>query len=136
MDTARVNICYRPLRIAWAIRSGDRAAFTHAVSGSHTMWGGQFNPIVIVDSPEAADLIELFRVDMIVTVGDSPEVKAFCERFPHLISPLFPDTLFLRDANRPGRAHVLDIHNALVHWRDMAEWKSLVGARHPDIQLG
>jgi hypothetical protein len=87
------------------------------------MWGGRFNPIVIVDRPEAIDLVELFRVDMIVPVGDSPEVKAFCERFPHLISPFFPDSLFLTD--EPARTHVLDIHNALTFWQDMPEWKAL-----------
>ena len=125
MDTARVNICYRPLRIAWAIRSDDRASFARAVSTSHTMWGGRFNPIVMVDRPEAADLVELFRADMIVPVGDSPELEAFGKRFPHLINPFFEKELFFRD---PGTSHaqVLDIHNALVHWREMPEWKDLV----------
>lgn len=126
MDTARVNICYRPLRIAWAIRSDDRAGFSHVVRTSHTMWGGRFNPIVMVDRPEAADLVELFRVDMSVPVGDSQEVEAFCKRFPHIINPLFPKELFLHDPGKPSHAHVLDIHNALAHWRDMPEWKLLI----------
>jgi hypothetical protein len=45
MDTVRVNICYRPLRICWAINAGDRAAFRSAVALSNTVWGGRFNPI-------------------------------------------------------------------------------------------
>lgn len=125
MDTARVDICYRPLRIAWAIRSGDRDAFRYAVRASHTMWGGRFNPIVMIDHPEAVDIIELFRADVIVPVGDSPEVKVFPKKFPHLISPFFPDSLFMRDRGRPAHAQMLDVHNALVHWHDTPMWKAL-----------
>ena len=31
MDTVRVNIAYRPLRICWAIKQGDFAAFREVV---------------------------------------------------------------------------------------------------------
>ncbi len=124
-DTVRVDICYRPLRVAWAISSEDREAFRQAVRFSHTLWGGRFNPIVAVDRPEAADLIELYRADMIVPVGDSDEVRKFAESFPHLMKPFFPDSIFLRDANAPGRAHLLDIHNAAAHCRDTPAWTAL-----------
>ncbi len=124
-DTVRVDICYRPLRVVWAIASGDREAFRQAVRLSHTLWGGRFNPIVIIDHPEAEDLVELYRADMIVTLGDSPEVKEFGERFPHLMRPYFPDTLFLRDTKAPGRAHLLDVHNAVAYCRDKPGWVSL-----------
>jgi hypothetical protein len=78
MDTVRVNICYRPLRIAWAIRSGDHESFRRVVRLSHTLQGGRFNPIVLVDRKEEADqLIELFRADLVLPVGESEEVKTF-----------------------------------------------------------
>ncbi len=124
-DTVRVDICYRPLRVVWAIASGDREAFRQAVRLSHTLWGGRFNPIVIIDHPEAEDLVELYRADMIITLGDSPEVKEFGDRFPHLMRPYFPDTLFLRDTKAPGRAHLLDVHNAVAYCRDKPVWVSL-----------
>ena len=54
METARVDICYRPLRIAWAIHSTDKDGFRQAVCLSHTLWGGRFNPIVMADRPEEA----------------------------------------------------------------------------------
>lgn len=47
MDTLRVDICYRPLRIGWVIQSGDVSAFRQAVKLSHTLWGGRFNPILM-----------------------------------------------------------------------------------------
>src|SRR5438105_4110846 len=126
MDTVRVDICYRPLRIAWAVQSGDRNAFRRAVRLTHTLWGGRFNPIVLVDRlDEANQIVELFRVDMIVAVGDAQEVREFPKRFPHLIDPFFPASLFVKDMNQRTRARVLDMHNALYHWRNTPEWKAI-----------
>jgi hypothetical protein len=51
MDTGRVNICYRPLRVCWAIADGDAGAFRKAVRLPHTMWGGRFDRIVIAGDP-------------------------------------------------------------------------------------
>jgi hypothetical protein len=125
MDTLRVDICYRPIRIAWAIEAGDRASFQTAVRLSHTMQGGRFNPIVTVDHPDANDIIECFRADLVVPVPDIDAIKKSVDRYPHLRTPFFPDRLFLRDPGRPTLAHVLDIHNGLVHWRDAPNWKGL-----------
>jgi hypothetical protein len=131
MDTARVDICYRPLRIAWAVHSSDREAFRRAVRRTNTMWGGRFNPIVLVDRDNAAQLVELFRADVIVPVGDREDVNEFTLRFPHLIDPFFPSALYVKDGRGHTRARVLDIQNALYHWRDAPEWKAIVakGAR-------
>ena len=126
VDTIRVDICYRPLRIAWAIHSGDRESFREAVRLSHTLWGGRFNPIVLVDrTEEAKQIVELFRADVIVPFGESEQVKEFPESFPHLINPFFPDALFLKDMANGARAHVLDVHNSLEHWRNTPEWKAI-----------
>ena len=126
METARVDICYRPLRVAWAIHSTDKDGFRQAVRLSHTLWGGRFNPIVMADRPEEArQLIELYRADVVVAIGSDPTVVAFPEQFPYLIRPYFPDTLFLRHQTEPTRAHLLDVHNALVHWRATGAWKTI-----------
>jgi hypothetical protein len=115
MDTVRVNICYRPLRICWAICGGDLAAFRSVIRTTYTMWGGRFNPIAIVDRPEEADrIVEVFRADMIVPVGTDDALDAFKKRFSHLISPLFPDSLFLGSKEHGFHAHLLDVQNALV----------------------
>lgn len=127
METVRVNICYRPLRIAWAIHSSDIDGFRRAVRLSHTMWGGRINPIVFADRKEdAKELIDTFRADVIWPLGDSPEVSAFPDQFPHLINPILSGELFSkgRQLQRP-RAHLLDIQNAVVHSQDKPEWKAL-----------
>lgn len=122
MDTARVNIVYRPLRICWAIQGGDFTAFREAVRANHALWGGRFNPIVVVDrASEARALVEAFRADMVQPIGEGEGVKAFVASFAHLASPLLGDDIFTGQ----GRVQVLDVHNAMVFARDTPEWKQI-----------
>jgi len=124
IESVRVDISYRPLRIAWGIRAGDMDAFRAAARLSFALWGGRFNPIIIVDhQDEAESLIDAFRVDLIFPIGDSKEVKAFVQRFPYLIKPFFHDSVFIGDGEGGARSQVLDIHNALVHLQRKPEWK-------------
>jgi len=95
---------------------------------SHTMWGGRFNPIAIVDYPDAAKRIaEVFRADLIVPLGESEAVKAFSQRFPHLIKPFLNESLFVRTTEGAAHAQFLDIHNALAQVQDSPEWKGAKG---------
>jgi hypothetical protein len=126
MDTIRVNICYRPLRIAWAICSGDFDAYRRAVRYSHALWGGRYNPILIVDrEEEAGRLIDLFRVDVILPIGDNETVKEFPKKYPHLIKPFFSDTLFIKDSQYHPWSNALDVYNALIYLRDKPEWEHI-----------
>jgi len=96
LDTARVDIRYRPLRIAWAIAEDDVQAFRTAVRYSYAFWGGRFNPLVVVDRErEAAEIINAFNVDVICPVGNSALVKDFPKRFPHLIKPWISEGIFI-----------------------------------------
>lgn len=136
METARVYIAYRPLRIAWAIHSSDRPSFRRAVRTSYALWGGRFNPIVLVDWPEARAQIQLFQPDFILPIGDHEQVSAFAGEFPYLINPLHSKDLFLDSGKPDARAEVLDIQNMLYPYRDDAEWKATVdyGFRVPKWQ--
>lgn len=94
---------------------------------SHTMWGGRFNPIVIVDRPdEAKRVVDVFRTDFIVPLSESEAVKAFPQRFPHLINPFLHESLFLGRGEREARAQMLDVHNALAQVHDSPEWKGAI----------
>ncbi|WP_321886453.1 hypothetical protein [Paraburkholderia bannensis] len=122
MDTVRVSIAYRPLRICWAIKAGDTVAFREAVRLNHALWGGRFNPIVIVDrEDEARATVEAFRADIVRPLGQSEEVKAFAGRFAHLISPFFPDGIFI-GKGKDSRAQVLDVRNTIESRLDAPEW--------------
>jgi len=126
MDTVRVDIAYRPLRVVWAIHSGDKAALRQAVRLTHTLWGGRYNPIVLVDRPEEAkQLVEAFRADLIYPIGEDDAVKQFPKQFPHLIDPLYGGP-FLGGTRAGATAQLLDIHNALAHWHDTAGWKPVL----------
>lgn len=126
MDTLRVDICYRPLRVGWVIKSGDTDAFRQAVKLSHTLWGGRFNPILMADrEDETRRLIDLFRIDLLLPVGTDDEVKAFPKKFPHLINPFFHDSIFIGGEKAQKQAQLLDIHNALEHLRGKPEWKAI-----------
>jgi hypothetical protein len=126
MDTLRVDICYRPLRIGWVIQCGDIVAFRRAVKMSYTLWGGRFNPILMADREEdARRLIDLFRVDLLLPVGTNNQVTDFPKKFPHLINPFFHDAIFIDGANKQNRAQLLDVHNTLAHLHDKPEWKTI-----------
>jgi hypothetical protein len=125
-DTLRVDVCYRPLRIAWAIKR-DLHEYRRAVRLSHTLWGGRFNPIVIVDhEEEARRLIDLFRIDVILAVGEPEQVRPFTAQFPYLRTPFLLDRLVTDDGNGRGRAQILDVHNALQQLRSSREDLSAV----------
>ena len=126
MDTLRVNICYRPLRIGWVIQEGDIQGFRQAVKINHALWGGRFNPILVADLEEnSRELVNLYRVDMLLPVGESTKVKAFVEAFPHLIKPFYGDIIYKGGEHERAHANVLDIHNALVFLRDMPARKAM-----------
>ena len=125
METLRVNIAYRPLRICWAIKSGDKDSFRKAVRWSHVLWGGRFNPIVVVDREwEVKLLLEAFRVDIIISIGDSDEIKEFSSKFPYLIKP-FHGGIFVGEGRNDVRCQVLDLENALTYLKDMPTWKEV-----------
>jgi hypothetical protein len=125
VDSIRVDICYRPLRIGWAIRRGDLDALRSAMRLSFALWGGRFNPVIVVDQEEQAqDLVDLFRLDMIVPVGDSDVVKSFPKRFPYLFNPFFPEGLFIGGIGG-WHSQALDVHNALVHLQTKPEWDAV-----------
>lgn len=129
METARVDITYRPLRIGFALISNDLVSFRKVVRLCSAFCGGLYNPIIAVDSLESAKLVEVFRPDFLVPIGDDPAIAAFIARYPHLINPLFPQQLFFAPSHgREGQARLLDIQNSIVYYQNSAEWKALVNA--------
>lgn len=125
MESIRVDLCYRPLRVAWAISAGDLNGFRNAVRVSHTLWGGRFNPIIIVEQDGAEALVNLFRADVVLAMSDSDSVRLFLKRFPHLIKPFFHDSVFVGDGQYGSPCQILDIQNALEYLHGSPEWSKL-----------
>lgn len=128
-DTLSVDICYRPLRIGWAVREGDWDSIRRAVRYSNALWGGRFNPILIVDRlVEARCLVKVFRVDMIWPMDDSDLVRNFIAEFPYLQKPFFGEGIFDKDSLGVTKSKVLDLLNSLSYWQSRSEWKRVVEA--------
>jgi hypothetical protein len=125
LETVRVDICYRPLRIGWAIKAGDLDAFRTAARISFSLWGGRFNPIIVIDQEDRAqNLIDNFRVDVILPIGNSDDVKSFPKKFPHIIKPFHHEHVFVGDGEGGARCEVLDIYNGLVYLQERPEWRA------------
>lgn len=134
VETARVDIVYRPLRIGFVMISTDRANYRKVARLCTAFWGGRYNPIIAVDRPEASQLVDVFKPDFLVSMGDDPSVAAFVARYPYLSNPLFPEPLFFPPSHgREGNARVLDFQNLIVQWRETGDWKRLLdsGVRFP-----
>ncbi len=123
MDTLRVDISYRPLRIGWAIRKNDIEAFRQAVRSSYSLWGGWFNPILVVDHEEEAKCIaDLFQIDLVLPVGNSEKTESFISKFPYLINPLLPKQLFVNMRNEIGYCQALDVQNLFSYLQKKELW--------------
>ncbi len=95
MSTLIYNVKYRPVRVGWCVRDGDMASLIRAFRLSHCLWGGRFNPVIVIDNESfARRTIELFHVDALFPVGDDERSNAFAKGFKHLPWPLFPERLF------------------------------------------
>jgi hypothetical protein len=127
MDTARVEIMYRPLRIGWLLRSDDFEGFRKIARLSLTIAGGRYNPIILVDGDIADQIVSLFSVDMLIPISTGQAVDAFVARYAHLIQPHFgePNLHFPRTNGAPG-VHVLDITNLLTHGQRDDEWQLIL----------
>lgn len=114
------------MRIAWVVHSGDIEAVRRAVRLSNAFWGGRHNPILFGDRPEEARrLIEVFRVDHIVVLGQQPQLQTLRDEFSHLINPFFGDELFIDREQGQSRSYLLDVQNALAYWSQQPDWKSV-----------
>jgi hypothetical protein len=126
MDTVRVDVAYRPLRIGWALIGQDIGACRQAARFNYTLWGGRFNPLLPVDRPEhARQLVEAFRVDLVLPVGTAAEVTAFVGSFPHLPNPFEGEGLFAGGPPWGTKSNALDVHNLLSHAFERREQREL-----------
>lgn len=126
MDTVRIGIRYRPLRIAWVIDPGNVDAFRTIVRFSYALWGGRFNPVLLADDPaQCQRLIEAFQPDLLWPVGSSDQIKSLIGAHPHPRSPLMHESLYVEGSGSRKHGQVLDIYNAIVRWAKTPRWRAL-----------
>jgi len=100
MIIENIKVEYKPFRVGFCVRDGKVKDVLDAARLSSLLWGGIYNPIIPVGDREGLDkkLIDLFQVDVLVPISDSPEIKKFINRYKWLNWPLhYPGSLIYQD---------------------------------------
>ena len=127
-----MDVTYRPLRIGWALTGQDIEACRQAARLNYTLWGGRFNPLLPVDRPAfARQLVDAFRVDVVLPIGTAPEVTAFADSFRYLLNPFEQAGLFTGGPPWETKANALDVHNLLFYTYQQREHRDL---RHAGVR--
>ena len=113
MNTLSLKIKYRPLRIGWCLNSGDAEGLRKALSLSHALWGGRYNPLIPIEWKEAPQLVRLFRVDLLIPASNDKAVVQFMKEFPYLHRPFFHPEIFHKDTSNKVYPQVLDLYHPI-----------------------
>jgi hypothetical protein len=100
------------------VRPGVLADVVAAAQLNTLLWGGRFNPIIVVgEHAEAArGLIRDFRVDLLHAVAEDARLQAVVEEYDHLRWPFGAGTLLApRGPNNEIEPTVVDVAPALEH---------------------
>jgi hypothetical protein len=144
MSTENISIEYRPLRIGFCVRNNEIEDVVAASRLNTLLWGGVHNPIIPVGAPHhlADHLVKLFQVDVLVPIADTPDIKAFTEKYKWARFPMVHHTnsILTEDNREPTRkvVRVLDVSHLIRKFWDqdfrfarddnsncaMATWKS------------
>lgn len=113
MNTIDVRVRYRPIRIGWCIRNNNLDDYEKALKITHTLWGGKLNPIIPIGNLDLAkQLVDLFRVDALFPVSETPEISDFIKLFPYLPWPLLRNDIFVQGFHGKESAF-LDIYQTI-----------------------
>ena len=127
MDASRVDIIYRPLRVGWVLHSQDHGALRSAMRMSFCLIGGQHNPIILFDQPEAEALVRLFRVDMLEAISADSGAAEFVSRFPHLPRPIMGPIFDTTERRLFSSCQLVDVINGLHVYSDWSNWNDSSG---------
>lgn len=114
-----VKIEYKPVRIGFCIRSGNKRDLLTAAKINATLWGGAYNPIIPVGDKEGIDesLVKLFQVDLLVPVAETTAINKFIEKHKWAMFPLrfHSRSVFSQDVNNQKKQviNILDISHLL-----------------------
>jgi len=118
MTLANVQIEYRPLRIGFCVRYGNIQDVVTASRISSILWGGVYNPIIPVGSPDdlANKLVNVFPIDILVPLAETSEIKSFIDKYNWARLPrMYRNSILVKDSYNKGymKTCVLDISHLL-----------------------
>ncbi len=118
MNTLSIHLQSRPVKIGWCIRENNLEDYQKALQLTHTLWGGRFNPLVVIgdDEERAKKLISYFKVDVLFPIEKEQSLLEFIQKFPHLPWPGYGEPhLFVPSIKGCKVSKFLDIFQASIN---------------------
>ncbi len=115
-------IKYKPVRIGFLVREGHREDLVKVAGLNTLLWGGIFNPILPIGTSSADlpdQLLDLLQVEVLCSLADTPEIKAFRDKYPLLKNPAHPaDDVLSQDwyAKRNVLAYLDSLNIIVLLW--------------------
>jgi len=121
MATVDYTVRYRPLRGGFLVPGGSIDDLVKAAGLATLLWGGIYCPIIPVsaDAKVAQQLIDLFNVDVLFPLVESPEINQIVEanRFLSFMHPYEMGLLFQQwQSEKKGLACLDVLHPILLCW--------------------
>lgn len=116
MGMLHVHVAYRPIRIGWCLRHGRFEDLEEAFRLAHTLWGGRYNPVIVVDDPLASSFVNAFRLDALYPISRDDLTEGFISGFPYLRWPAIGEDLF-----EGGYTSFQDVSHALRRYREKSK---------------
>ena len=78
MATTTVTVNYRPIKVGFLVKKGDRKGLVDACQMSTLLWGGIYSAIITVDSDLEKTLkqVNCCRVDILCGPKTDPDVES------------------------------------------------------------
>jgi len=115
MATKNLSVRLRPLRIGMLVNEGSIAELVQAAEIGTLLYGGVYNPVLPISEDNSLSelILDVFKVDILVAVGQSRRIDEFLQKFRYLSDPYYMP-LFHEDYNtKRNRMSYLDSINAL-----------------------
>jgi hypothetical protein len=123
MAFSGASVKYKPLRVGFLVREGSIDDVVKAAGINSVLWGGIYNPLIPIavtgDNAYAKQLMELFSVDLLYPVTETPEIQAFQKEYPYLRDPgHYAEKIFYDDwQSKKQIAGLLDSKNIVdLYW--------------------
>lgn len=123
MAFSGASVKYKPLRIGFLVREGSIEDVVKAAGINSVLWGGIYNPLIPIaitgENASAKRLVELFSIDLLYPVTETPEIQAFQKEYPYLRDPgHYAEKIFYEDWHSKKQiAGLLDSKNIVdLYW--------------------
>jgi hypothetical protein len=130
MAFSGASIKYKTLRVGFLVREGYVEDLVNAAGINSVLWGGIHNPILPISNGNnsfAKQLMELYSVDILYAIVETPEIQSFKNEYPFLRDPAYlAEKIFYEDwDSKKLVSGLLDVKNLFhLYWTREFKTKS------------